>query len=92
MDRWSNAMYVLNEVKNPVRTIKIAGPVGLTTCGVLYLMANVAYFAAATPSEIAHSGTTVAAYFMDKVFGKSAKTAMRFVNFHPSCLGRKEGS
>ncbi|KAK7227573.1 hypothetical protein V2G26_015576 [Clonostachys chloroleuca] len=73
---WSNAMYVLNEVKNPVRTIKIAGPVGLTTCGVLYLMANVAYFAAATPSEIAHSGTTVAAYFMDKVFGKSAKTAM----------------
>ncbi|KAM0559970.1 hypothetical protein ACHAPJ_003924 [Fusarium lateritium] len=73
---WSNAMYVLNEVKDPVRTIKIAGPLGLTTCGILYIMANVAYFAAATPQEIADSGTTVAAYFMDKVFGHSAKTAM----------------
>lgn len=73
---WSNAMYVLNEVKNPVRTIKIAGPLGLTTCGVLYLLANVAYFAAATPKEIAASGTTVAAYFMGKVFGSAARRAL----------------
>ncbi|KAJ6779622.1 hypothetical protein PWT90_05636 [Aphanocladium album] len=73
---WSNAMYVLNEVKNPVRTIKIAGPLGLSVCGVLYLLANVAYFAAATPHEIAQSGTTVAAYFMGKVFGVAAKRAL----------------
>lgn len=76
MCRWSNAMYVLNEVKNPVRTIKIAGPLGLSLCGVLYLLANVAYFAAATPQEIAQSGTTVAAYFMGKVFGTAAKRAL----------------
>lgn len=69
-------MYVLNEVKNPVRTIKIAGPLGLTTCGILYLLANVAYFAAATPQEIAASGTTVASYFMGKVFGTAAKRAL----------------
>lgn len=74
--RWSNAMYVLNEVKNPVRTIKIAGPLGLSICGVLYLLANVAYFAAATPKEVAASGTTVAAYFMGKVFGAAAKRAL----------------
>ncbi|KAJ2971829.1 hypothetical protein NQ176_g7506 [Zarea fungicola] len=73
---WSNAMYVLNEVRNPVRTIKIAGPVGLSICGVLYLLANVAYFAAATPKEIAKSGTTVAAYFMGKVFGVAAQRAL----------------
>ncbi|KAM0664738.1 hypothetical protein ACQRIT_000332 [Beauveria bassiana] len=73
---WSNAMYVLNEVKNPVRTIKIAGPLGLSICGVLYLLANVAYFAAATPHEVAQSGTTVAAYFMGKVFGVAAKRAL----------------
>ncbi|KAK5988318.1 High-affinity methionine permease [Cladobotryum mycophilum] len=73
---WSNAMYVMNEIKNPVRTIKIAGPLGLSICGVLYLMANVAYFAAATPKEIAASGTTVAAYFMGKVFGTAAKRAL----------------
>ncbi|PNY26215.1 High affinity methionine permease, partial [Tolypocladium capitatum] len=73
---WSNAMYVLNEVKDPVRTIKIAGPLGLSTCGVLYLLANVAYFAAATPQEIAASGTTVASYFMGKVFGAAARRAL----------------
>ncbi|KID93095.1 high affinity methionine permease [Metarhizium guizhouense ARSEF 977] len=57
---WANSMYVLSEVKNPVGTIKIAGPLGLATCGVLYILANVAYFAAATPQEIVQSGTTVA--------------------------------
>ncbi|PTB37078.1 uncharacterized protein TrAFT101_010811 [Trichoderma asperellum] len=73
---WSNAMYVLNEVKDPVRTIKIAGPLGLSTCGILYILANVAYFSAATPKEIAASGTTVASFFMGKVFGKSAQRAL----------------
>lgn len=42
---WSNVNYVLNEVKDPVRTLKIAGPLGLGICAVLYLLANVAYFA-----------------------------------------------
>lgn len=39
---WNNAAYVLNEVKKPVRTLKIAGPLGLGICAVLYLLANVA--------------------------------------------------
>ncbi|KAF4625189.1 hypothetical protein G7Y89_g12982 [Cudoniella acicularis] len=70
---WNNAAYVLNEVKHPVRTLKIAGPLGLGTCALLFLLANVAYFAAATPHEIATSGTTVASYFIGKVFGHTAK-------------------
>ncbi|KAL7782314.1 amino acid/polyamine transporter I [Trichoderma ceciliae] len=73
---WSNAMYVLNEVKDPVRTIKIAGPLGLSSCGILYILANIAYFSAATPNEIAASGTTVASFFMGKVFGTSAQRAL----------------
>lgn len=73
---WSNAAYVLNEVKRPVRTLKIAGPLSLTICGVLYLLANVAYFAAATPEEIADSGVTVASYFVDKVYGSTAQKAL----------------
>ena len=36
--------YVLNDVKNPVRTLKIAGPLGLGICTVLYIFANLAYF------------------------------------------------
>lgn len=73
---WSNAAYVLNEVKNPVRTLKIAGPLGLGTCGVLYMLANVAYFAAATKEEVAASGQTVASLFMSKVFGTAGEKAI----------------
>ena len=49
---WSNVNYVLNEVKNPVRTLKIAGPVGLGICAILYLLANVAYFAYIHPIHL----------------------------------------
>jgi len=70
---WNNAAYVLNEVKRPVRTLKIAGPLGLGICGLLYIFANIAYFAAATPTEIAASSTTVASYFAGKVFGTTAE-------------------
>jgi amino acid transporter len=38
----------MNNVRNPVRTLKIAAPLGLGICAVLYLLANVAYFSAAT--------------------------------------------
>ncbi|OIW23525.1 high affinity methionine permease [Coniochaeta ligniaria NRRL 30616] len=73
---WSNAAYVLNEVKRPVHTLKIAGPLGLGICSVLYLLANVAYFSAATPKEIAGSGITVASYFVGKVYGSTAKRVL----------------
>jgi amino acid transporter len=67
----------MNEIRNPVRTVKIAAPIGLSICGVLYILANVAYYAAATPEEIANSGTTVASFFMGKVFGSAAERALR---------------
>jgi amino acid transporter len=70
---WSNAAYVLNEVKRPVHTLKIAGPLGLGICGVLYLLANVAYFSVATPKQISASGITVASYFARQVFGHTAQ-------------------
>ncbi|KAJ5578803.1 uncharacterized protein N7459_007767 [Penicillium hispanicum] len=73
---WSNAAYVVNEIRSPVRTLKIAGPIGLSICGVLYMLANVAYYSAGTPEEIANSGTTVASYFMGRVFGETAKRAL----------------
>jgi len=75
---WSNASYVLNEVNNPVRTLKIAGPLGLGICTVMYLLANVSYYAAATPAEVAASGVTVASLFMDKVFGEGMRRAFSF--------------
>ncbi|KIJ12536.1 hypothetical protein PAXINDRAFT_117997 [Paxillus involutus ATCC 200175] len=73
---WSNANYVLNNVRNPVRTLKIAGPLGLGICAVLYLLANIAYFSAASKAEIDASGVTVAALFFKNVFGSAAERAL----------------
>ena len=41
---WANVNYVMNNVKDPIRTLKIAGPLGLGTCALLYILANIAYF------------------------------------------------
>ncbi|KAF9449421.1 amino acid transporter [Macrolepiota fuliginosa MF-IS2] len=73
---WSTVNYVLNDVKNPVRTLKIAGPLGLAICAVLYILANISYFAAATKEEIATAGVTVASLFFRKVFGRVAQRAL----------------
>ncbi|KAI0765747.1 amino acid transporter [Irpex lacteus] len=73
---WSNVNYVMNNVKDPVHTLKIAGPLALSLCAVLYLLANVAYFAAASKDEILNSGVTVASIFFEKVFGPSAQKAL----------------
>ena len=67
----------MNEIKNPVPTIMIAAPIGLTLCGALFIMANIAYFSVGTPHEIANSGVTVASFFMGKVFGSAARKAVR---------------
>jgi L-type amino acid transporter 9 len=42
---WQNVNYVMNDVKNPVRTLKIAGPLALGITATLYIFANIAYFA-----------------------------------------------
>ncbi|KIK21107.1 hypothetical protein PISMIDRAFT_29970 [Pisolithus microcarpus 441] len=73
---WSNVNYVLNNVRNPVQTLKIAGPLGLGICTLLYILANVAYFAAATKTEIEDSGVTVAALFFENVFETTAERAL----------------
>ncbi|KAF8835791.1 amino acid transporter [Paxillus ammoniavirescens] len=73
---WSSANYVLNNVRNPVRTLKIAGPLGLGICAVLYLLANIAYFSAASKADINETGVTVAALFFKNVFGTAAERAL----------------
>ncbi|KAM5543600.1 hypothetical protein V8D89_002851 [Ganoderma adspersum] len=91
---WSNVNYVLNNVKNPVRTLKIAGPLGLSICAVLYLLANVSYFAAASKEEIRKSGVTVASLFFNKVFGAKAQKALTVFTFAASRVNQelaKEG-
>jgi solute carrier family 7 (L-type amino acid transporter), member 9/15 len=73
---WSNVNYVLNNVRDPIRTLKIAGPLGLGICALMYILANVAYFAAVPKEEILNSGVTVASLFFEKVFGTEAQKAL----------------
>lgn len=65
----SNVNNVLNEVKNPVRTLKTVGPAALITACGLYLLANISYFLVVPIQEIKESGELVAALFFERAFG-----------------------
>lgn len=64
-----NANNVLNEVKDPVRTLRFVSISALVTACVLYLLTNVAYFIVVPVEEIKASGELVAALFFERVFG-----------------------
>ncbi|KAL7267445.1 hypothetical protein RUND412_009973 [Rhizina undulata] len=72
---WENANYVLAEVKRPkgneAKTFKRAILIAFAVVSLLYILANVAYFAASTTEEIMDEGVIVAANFFIKVFGTS---------------------
>ncbi|CAG8006687.1 unnamed protein product [Penicillium salamii] len=76
---YNNAFNVANEVKNPVRSLKIYATTALTVVYVLYMFANVAFFAAIPQDEIKASDLTTAGLFFEKVFGNSG--AVRGLNF-----------
>lgn len=65
----SNINNVMNEVKNPVRTLKSVGPVALITACLLYVLINIAYFMVVPVEEIKQSGELIAALFCERVYG-----------------------
>ncbi|TEB15507.1 high affinity methionine permease [Coprinellus micaceus] len=73
---FSNVNYALSEVKDPKRTVRIAGPVAIAVVTVLYLLANIAYFAGASKEEITASGRLVAALLFRNVYGPRAERAL----------------
>jgi amino acid transporter len=64
-----NMVNVMNEVKNPVRTLKTVGITALTTSCAMYLLINLAYLSVVPLDEIKSSGELIAALFFEKVFG-----------------------
>ncbi|KAG6882400.1 hypothetical protein C0993_010691, partial [Termitomyces sp. T159_Od127] len=73
---FSNVNYALSEVKNPKRTIRIAGPLAIGIVTVLYLLANIAYLAGASKEEITGSGRLVAALLFRNVYGPQAERVL----------------
>ncbi|KAK6340905.1 hypothetical protein TWF696_009218 [Orbilia brochopaga] len=65
---WENANYVLSEVKNPTKTLKWSAPIAVTTVAILYILANIAYFAVLTKQEIIEgTANAVAVSFFRKL-------------------------
>ncbi|KAF2174948.1 hypothetical protein K469DRAFT_743521 [Zopfia rhizophila CBS 207.26] len=67
----NNVNNVMNEVKDPVRTLKSVSITALTTSCVLYLLVNVAYFMVVPLDEVKDSGELIAALFFERSFGPS---------------------
>nr|XP_019008023.1 uncharacterized protein I206_07191 [Kwoniella pini CBS 10737]OCF46804.1 hypothetical protein I206_07191 [Kwoniella pini CBS 10737] len=69
---FNNAFNLVNEVKNPIKTIKRTAPLALVIVATLYTLVNIAYFAAIPKAEIKASKQIIASLFFQKVFGAKA--------------------
>ncbi|KAH6886500.1 high affinity methionine permease [Thelonectria olida] len=76
---YNNAFNLANEVKNPVKRLKIYATTALTVVYLLYMFANVAWMSAVPKEELENSGLTAASLFFTKVFGNSG--TVRGLNF-----------
>ncbi|PPR03676.1 hypothetical protein CVT24_007797 [Panaeolus cyanescens] len=68
---FENAFSVVNEIRNPVKTLKRYAPMSLTIVFILYFFANIAYFAAIPKESIRTSKELTASLFFTAVFGNS---------------------
>ncbi|KAL6306037.1 amino acid transporter [Sparassis latifolia] len=73
---YSNANYALSEIRDPVRTMKIAAPCAIIVTSVAYFLVNIAYFAVVDKKEVLGSGRIVAALFFGKIWGVRAESAL----------------
>ncbi|KAK0730147.1 amino acid permease-domain-containing protein [Lasiosphaeris hirsuta] len=76
---FENAFNVVNEVKNPVKQLRRHGFLSLAIVAVLYLLANIAYFAAVPKEDLRAAKQITASLFFTNVFGSS--NAVRGFNF-----------
>ncbi|KAF3352375.1 High-affinity methionine permease like protein [Verticillium longisporum] len=71
---WENANYVVGELKDPKRTLSIAAPLAVVGVTILYVLANIAYFAAIPKGQLATSEALVAGVYFRNMFGDNAGT------------------
>ncbi|KAL5895005.1 low-affinity methionine permease [Pyricularia oryzae] len=64
-----NANNVLNEVKDPVRTLRFATRAALATACFMYILVNLAYLAVVPLDDIKASGELIAALYFERLFG-----------------------
>ncbi|KAG5951228.1 hypothetical protein E4U53_003530 [Claviceps sorghi] len=75
---FSNAFNMVNEIKNPIPSLKRHGLCSVVVVSVLYVLCNVAYFSAVDKSTFGQSKEIAAGVFFAGVFGPggAAETAL----------------
>jgi len=68
---WENANYVLSEIKDPHRTLKISAPLSVFLTTFLYFLVILSYYLVIPKSEFKDSGVLIAGIYFDKIFGES---------------------
>ncbi|KAI1267924.1 high-affinity methionine permease [Xylariaceae sp. FL1019] len=77
---YQNAFSLVNEIKDPIPTLKRNGAISVAIVSVLYILCNVAYFSAVPKEEFARAKTTAASVFFGAVFGTGgAQKALNFL-------------
>ncbi|KIM94016.1 hypothetical protein OIDMADRAFT_136507 [Oidiodendron maius Zn] len=76
---YTNSFNLINEVKNPMKVLKRTAPASLLVVAVLYMLCNIAYFAAVPKSSLETSKQLAASQFFAAVFGSTK--ASRALNF-----------
>ncbi|KAF8438852.1 APC amino acid permease [Boletus edulis BED1] len=76
---YSNANYALSEVRDPVRTIKVAAPLAMSFVAFTYVSVNVAYFAVVSKADMLNGGTIPAALFFRNLYGPATERALSAV-------------
>lgn len=66
---WNSVHTVTNEIHDPIRTMKIAGPLALAIITATYIAINITYLAVISNDEIVSSGELIGLYLFEKVFG-----------------------
>lgn len=66
---WNTVHTVSNEIKDPVRTLKISGPTSLIIVSITYLWTNLAYLVVIPQEELISSGRLAGSLLFEKIFG-----------------------
>ncbi|RDW73477.1 hypothetical protein BP6252_07384 [Coleophoma cylindrospora] len=76
---YNNAFNVVNEIKNPVKSLKKNATLALVVVYVLYMLTNVSWFAGVQKYDLQHSELTTASLWFNNVLGTSGP--VRGLNF-----------
>lgn len=69
LNGWQTTHVVMNEVKDPIRTMKIAAPLGLFCINACYFLINFSYLVVIPSNELLELDEMVGSVFFEKLFG-----------------------